>query len=240
MEHTISVKQIEEKTGLDRLTHIVGININLPEDDLTSQIMYMSIIDTLGVKEVVDDGRRMLRNIHLNDITNIILRCYNACEDNCFGSYDNTILTAVMSIFTTFKNLRTVSFTVDGSQSLLDDYVNAIDIGYKGDRSELFNRIYTITDIEIHLSDHLDMDAVDMLNRMFVSYGFIPNDYMTRRFVIDFKFDEYINFFEMVFKNNRDFTVRLGSDAVSLLMLFPVVIIEGKPSIRLVTNYSDL
>ena len=77
------------------------------------------------------------------------------------------------------------------NDDILDVYKKVNDAEYKGDKISLFNKIYNIDEIEIHLCDSLNRNIVDFLNNMFMFYGYIPNDYMKRRFFIDFEFDEY-------------------------------------------------
>jgi hypothetical protein len=63
---------------------------------------------------------------------------------------------------------------------------------------------------------------------------------MNRRFYIDFEFDEYTSFIQMIFSNNKELVKVVGVDVVNYLILFPKIVIEKKPRIRIVTNYFDL
>ena len=71
-------------------------------------------------------------------------------------------------------------------------------------------------------------------------YWYIPNDYMKRRFYIDFEFDEYISFTDMIFSNNKELAKQMDANVINYLIMFPVVVVQSKPKIRIVTNYFDL
>lgn len=221
---------------LERVMQVYGLNINIPINDMTNFILE-SIIENTGVNPIVYDEKLCIQNIHSNDALNIIIGCLNYCHEI---EGDTTVLTSILSIMNTFRNMRIISFTFTYDNNLMDEYRKLIDTEYKGDKKESLNLIYNVTEMEIHLSDSLDRNIVDFLNRMFIFYEYIPNDYMKRRFYIDFEYDEYVIFMEMIFSNNKEFYSQLGQDVVDFLILFPVIVMESKPKIRLVTNYYDL
>ncbi len=222
--------------AIERVMQVYGLNINIPINDMTNFIVE-SLVGNTGVKPVVCDDKLCIPCIHSNDALNIILGCFNYCHEI---EGDTTVLTSILSVMNTFRNMRTISFTFSYDESLMDEYRKVVDTEYKGDKKESFNKIYDVTEMEIHLSDSLDRKIVDFLNRMFIFYGYIPNDYMKRRFYIEFEYDEYVNFMEMVFSNNKELAPQLGQNVVNFLILFPVIVMESKPKIRLVTNYYDL
>ena len=63
---------------------------------------------------------------------------------------------------------------------------------------------------------------------------------MKRRFFIDFEFDEYISFTDMIFSNNKELAKQMDANVINYLIMFPVVVVQSKPKIRIVTNYFDL
>lgn len=229
----------EENTAFERLLQVFEMNINIPENNIVSSRFYSSLIKNTGIRPVIEEGKTVIKGVHINDALNTLIESFEYFNVN--GSDDGkTVITSVLSVFNTFKNVRFVDFTFDNDRDLLDVYRKVVDLEYKGDKVEMFNRLYDVRKMEIHLCDTLQKNVVDFLNKMFIFYGYIPNDYMKRRFTIDFKFDEYVNFMNMLFSNNRELVNMVGVDVVNFLILFPVVVTESKPDIRIVTNYYDL
>lgn len=227
----------KELTVQDRMLQVFELNLNIPIEDKASNLFYNSLLENTRIFPDVEPHKIILEHIHTNDVINVLMGCFDYCHEK---EYDTIVLTSILSIFNTFKNLRYITFTFLEGSTLLENYETLADSEYEGDKSKIFSDIYDIKKMEVHLCDALDRDVVDFLNNMFIFYGYIPNDYMKRRFYIDFEFDEYISFIQMIFSNNKELVKKIGANAVNFLLLFPVVCIEKKPSIRIVTNYFDL
>ena len=229
--------EINDVNVYQRMLQVYKLTLNVSLCDEATKVFYNSLIENLGIHPTFYTEKRCLCDIHANDVINVLMECFEYCSEK---EYETNILTSVLCIFDTFKNLRLISFDFFEDDDLVDVYKNIINVEYKGDKSSLFNKIYNIDEIEIHLCDSLDKNIVDFLNNMFMFYGYIPNDYMKRRFFIDFEFDEYISFIQMIFSNDKDLATQMGVDVINHLIMFPVVVIQNKPKIRIVTNYFDL
>ncbi len=229
--------ETKEITVYQRMSQVYKLTLNVPFSDEATKVFYNSLIENLEIHPIVYSEKRCLCDIHTNDVINVLMECFEYCHEK---EYETYILTSVLSVFNTFKNLRLISFEFIEDNDILDIYKKIIDAEYKGDKASLFNKIYSIDEIEIHLCDSLDKNIVDFLNNMFMFYGYIPNDYMKRRFSIDFEFDEYISFIQMIFSNNKELAKQMGVNVINHLIMFPVVVVQSKPKIRIVTNYFDL
>lgn len=227
----------KELTVYDRMLQVFELNLNIPVEDKASNLFYNSLLENIGVFPDVEPHKIILNCLHTNDVINVLMGCFDYCHEK---DYDTIVLTSILSVFSTFKNLRYITFTFIEGSKLLENYEILGDSEYEGDKTDIFKDLYDIRRMEIHLCDSLDRSVVDFLNTMFIFYGYIPNDYMNRRFYIDFEFDEYTSFIQMIFSNNKELVKVVGVDVVNYLILFPKIVIEKKPRIRIVTNYFDL
>lgn len=227
----------KELTVYDRMLQVFELNLNIPVEDKASNLFYNSLLENIGVFPEVEPHKIILNCLHTNDVINVLMGCFDYCHEK---DYDTIVLTSILSVFSTFKNLRYITFTFIEGSNLLENYEILGDSEYEGDKTDIFKDLYDIRRMEIHLCDSLDRSVVDFLNTMFIFYGYIPNDYMKRRFYIDFEFDEYTSFIQMIFSNNKELVKVVGVDVVNYLILFPKIVIEKKPRIRIVTNYFDL
>lgn len=227
----------KELTVYDRMLQVFELNLNIPIEDKASNLFYNSLLENIGVFPDVEPHKIVLNCLHTNDVINVLMGCFDYCHEK---DYDTIVLTSILSVFGTFKNLRYITFTFIEGSNLLENYEILGDSEYEGDKTDIFKDLYDIRRMEIHLCDSLDRSVVDFLNTMFIFYGYIPNDYMKRRFYIDFEFDEYTSFIQMIFSNNKELVKVVGVDVVNYLILFPKIVIEKKPRIRIVTNYFDL
>lgn len=234
MNNNIETKEI---TVYQRMSQVYKLTLNVSLCDEATKVFYNSLIENLGIYPTFYTEKRCLCDIHANDVINVLMECFEYCSEK---EYETNILTSVLCIFDIFKNLRLISFDFFEDDDLVDVYKKVNDAEYKGDKTSLFNKIYNIDEIEIHLCDSLNRNIVDFLNNMFMFYGYIPNDYMKRRFYIDFEFDEYISFTDMIFSNNKELAKQMDANVINYLIMFPVVVVQSKPKIRIVTNYFDL
>lgn len=230
--------EIKDITIYQRMSQVYKITLNnIPLIDDGVKVFYNSLIEKLNVYPTVYTEKNCFDYIHTNDVINVLMHCFDYCNKM---EYDTYILTSILSAFNTFKNLRLISFVFVDDDSMVDVYKNVVDVEYKGDKTQLFNKIYNIDEMEIYLCDFLDKDIVDFFNNMFIFYGYIPNDYMKRRFFIDFEFDEYVSFIQMIFSNNNELAKYVGINVINYLIMFPVIVVDNKPKIRIATNYFDL
>ena len=102
-------------------------------------------------------------------------------------------------------------------------------------------KIYNIDTIQIILYDKLHQDTIDLINKNLIFNDLIPNEYLKRRFVVDFTFKEYTSYIDMVISNNMPyFESESGQAAIDFLKLFPKHITKSRPNVRLITNYSEI
>ena len=93
--------------------------------------------------------------------------------------------------------------------------------------------------LEMNLGDMFSQGVIDMLNKVFICNELIPNSYLNRRFILDFKYDDYTSFMDMFIENNRENLNLLDKNICDYFRKFPKMVEEQKPMIRLVTNYSE-
>ena len=79
-----------------------------------------------------------------------------------------------------------------------------------------------------------------MLNKVMMFDEIISNSYLEREFIIVFDYDDYISFMDMFATNNGMELTKLDDYIIDYLLLFPKIISNSKPTIRLLTNYSEL
>ena len=99
--------------------------------------------------------------------------------------------------------------------------------------------IYNVDVIEMNLSEMFSQMIIDMLNKIFICNEYLPNSYLDRKFMVDFQYDDYMAFMDMVINNNKEALDALDDKICDYFKSFPKLVMEQKPNIRLVTNYSE-
>lgn len=224
----------------NRLNQVSDITLNLPLEDKSVRILYHSLLINLS-SEYTEENDIVNNNIYffdipINDLFNVVIECIKYCGEQ---KIDLNILTSIFSVFDTFQNLKKISLRFKSDSFLLSCFNNILDSSFKGNKSEMFNKIYEINEIEINLSSCFSKEIVDTFNEIFIFYGYLSNDFLSRRYIIYFTFEEFNSFIEMVFKNNPKLIEDFGLDNVNKLILFPTCI-KKDTNIRIVTNYSTL
>ena len=240
---------VQEKEIFIRLSQVFEITLNLPLEDKGINLFYNQLNKRIDLSNQDDslfndilstDDSKCILAIHTNDVANVLIDCFQWCQDI---GVDIKILGSFFRILKTFKNLRVVNFNFIFGQKckeLMEDFNIINDIDFEGDRNKSFSNIYNIDVMEVHLSDVFTKDVVDFLNKMFIFHEFIPNSYMKRVFYVDFEFNDYINFIDMILSNNKEFVKSVDQLVIDCLISFPTIVVDHKPMIRLVTNYYDL
>jgi hypothetical protein len=221
-----------------RLLQIFEIDLKLPLKDKGIFNFYI-FLKKSGIENTIseDDYCKKIMSLHSNDVVNILMECFNYCKEK---KIKTSGLECIFSIFNVFRNLRNVTFTFINDENYFELFENALSDLDNEKKQDFFNQTYTVTKIEMYLSDSLDKNVVDFFNNMFIFYGYIPNDYMNRKFYVDFDFDDYVSFMNMVLSNNSDFIQVIGEDGIDFLTSFPTIVTQHKPKVRLITNYIDL
>lgn len=223
-----------------RLLQIFEIELKLPLNDEAIFNFYNFLKNSGNIYTISedDDYCKKFMSLHSNDVVNILMECFNDCKDKKIRTSG---LECIFSIFNVFRNLRNVTFTFINDENYFELFENALSDNLDNEnKQDFFNKIYTVTKIEMYLSDSLNKNVVDFFNNMFIFYGYIPNDYMYRKFYVDFDFDDYVSFMNMVLSNNSDFIQTIGEDGIDFLTSFPTIVTQHKPKVRLITNYIDL
>ena len=230
---------MEKNKFIFRLFQVFEIDLKLPLND-GAIFNFYNFLKNSGIVYTMseDEYCKKFMSLHSNDIVNILMECFNDCKEKKIKTIG---LECIFSVFNVFRNLRNVTFTFINDENYFELFENALSDNLDNEeKQDFFNDIYTVTKLEMYLSDSLDKNVVDFFNNMFIFYGYIPNDYMNRKFYVDFEFDDYVSFMSMIFSNNSDFIQTIGEDGIDFLTSFPTIVTQHKPKVRLITNYIDL
>ena len=91
----------------------------------------------------------------------------------------------------------------------------------------------------MNLSDLFSQGIIDLINKVFICNGLMSNSYLERTFQLEFTYDEYVSFIDMFVNNNRPNLDALDANICDYFVLFPPLVKEQKPKIRILTNYVD-
>lgn len=235
--------KMENNKFVFRLLQVYEIDVKIPLLNVSIFKFYNSLKNSGIVFTILEENDCVkFMNLHSNDVVNVLMNCYNECKENKIPLFG---LECIFSIFRVFRNLRCITVTFVNDDNYLNLFENALNSESESELDEeekhdFFNNIYKVKKIEIYLSDSLDKNVVDFFNNMFIFYGYIPNDYMNRKFYVDFEFDDYVSFMNMVLSNNYDLIQTIGEDGIDFLTSFPTIVTYHKPKVRLITNYIDL
>lgn len=219
-------KIVNEKIGL-----VHTITIKCPLDMRCTNVLKSYIKSTFGCRSVKKNDGEMYVRIPVVDFYNIFDGAYEYCT---MSKTPEDGLVPIMSVVETFPNLKYVSILFTTDPEIMDIYSKEVS-------ADTIQEIFSVNLIEIILSDKLHQDTIDIINKSMVFNDLIPNEYLKRKFVIDFKFDEYISYISMVINNNPNyFNSAGGDDVIEFLNAFPNALVEGNPKIRIITNYSSL
>ena len=203
---------------------------------------------------IVDEGIKIFKNNLLTCLTQYMEKkdyfkqvpvmdvfvCFNKTLDYCKNnniSIDN--IYSFWGVVQSFKNLKflNLEFTSDENVLYAYEYIR----GKEKDKSfEIIQHIYKIEVIELVLSNMFTQNVIDMLNKVMMFDEIISNSYLEREFIIVFDYDDYISFMDMFATNNGMELAKLDDYIIDYLLLFPKIISNSKPTIRLLTNYSEL
>lgn len=149
---------------------------------------------------------------------------------------DKDIMGIIVSSLKMFTRLKIISFEFTYDEDIMETYK----ILLKGEKNGIKKYIYRIDMIEMNLGDMFSQSIIDMLNKVFICNELIPNSYLNRRFVLEFRHDDYTSFMDMFIENNRDNLNMLDKNICDYFRKFPKLVNEQKPMIRLITNYKEM
>ena len=156
-------------------------------------------------------------------------------NDNMNRDYDSGIFSVIVSSLKMFNRLKRINFQFTDDEDILNSYKHIMKNNIEGTTKYIYN----VDVIEMNLSEMFSQMIIDMLNRIFICNEYLPNSYLDRKFMVDFKYDDYMSFMDMVINNNKETLDALDDKICDYFKSFPKLVMEQKPSIRLVTNYSE-
>ena len=156
-------------------------------------------------------------------------------NDNMNRDYDSGIFSVIVSSLKMFNRLKRINFQFTDDEDILNSYKQIMKNNIEGTTKYIYN----VDVIEMNLSEMFSQMIIDMLNRIFICNEYLPNSYLDRKFMIDFKYDEYMAFMDMFINNNKENLDALDDKICDYFKSFPKLVIDQKPNIRIVTNYSE-
>ena len=156
-------------------------------------------------------------------------------NDNMNRDYDSGIFSVIVSSLKMFNRLKRINFQFTDDEDILNSYKQIMKNNIEGTTKYIYN----VDVIEMNLSEMFSQMIIDMLNRIFICNEYLPNSYLDRKFMVDFKYDDYMSFMDMVINNNKETLDALDDKICDYFKSFPKLVMEQKPNIRVVTNYSE-
>lgn len=156
-------------------------------------------------------------------------------NDNMNRDYDSGIFSVIVSSLKMFNRLKRINFQFTDDEDILNSYKQIMKNNIEGTTKYIYN----VDVIEMNLSEMFSQMIIDMLNKIFICNEYLPNSYLDRKFMVDFQYDDYMAFMDMVINNNKETLDALDDKICDYFKSFPKLVMEQKPSIRLVTNYSE-
>ena len=156
-------------------------------------------------------------------------------NDNMNRDYDSGIFSVIVSSLKMFNRLKRINFQFTDDEDILNSYKQIMKNNIEGTTKYIYN----VDVIEMNLSEMFSQMIIDMLNKIFICNEYLPNSYLDRKFMIDFQYDDYMAFMDMVINNNKETLDALDDKICDYFKSFPKLVMEQKPNIRLVTNYSE-
>lgn len=210
---------------LKRVGNVHTITVYCPLKYNDMQMLQSSLMVFLSPYRLENDNTRW-GDIPTIDVLRVFLFIMH--------SYDNIDLghiKIVSGLLKYFYKLKYVNFEFVDS----DDYDNDYDSMTKD-----FHNIFKINKLELNLSDMFAQGIIDLFNKILIMNDIILNSYLGRSFLINFKFDEYVSFVKMMLNNNEDSFDSMDENIIKYFDVFPQVIQDHKPDIRVITNYAEL
>jgi hypothetical protein len=223
-----------------RIEQVSDITLYIPTSERCMDYLYDGLM--VLCNQYVDKGNdNSFSQIPSVDFYNVVLFVNKCCkEKNVSAEY----IIAMMSIVRTFDNLKHVSIVFKDDVELSDSYERLINMDSDDGASDVINEltnIYSIDCLEMYLGDMFIQEIIDLMNMHFISNEIISNSYLERNFLIEFEFDEYISYINMLIDNNIDKLSMYDNDIVDYLRMFPSIIGDiSKPIIKLYTNYKEV
>ena len=153
-------------------------------------------------------------------------------NDNMNKDYDSGIFSVIVSSLKMFNRLKRINFQFTDDEDILNSYKQIMKNNIEGTTKYIYN----VDVIEMNLSEMFSQMIIDMLNKIFICNEYLPNSYLDRKFMVDFQYDDYMAFMDMVINNNKETLDALDDKICDYFKSFPKLLMEQEPKIRLVTN----
>lgn len=179
-------------------------------------------------------GENVWSNVPTLDALNAFLFTTSFC-DNLNLDINKDVLGVIASSLRMFTKLKKITFEFTDDKEIENTYNLLLKKVTDGPKKV----IYRVDVVEMNLSDMFCQTVIDLINRVFMTNEVMPNSYLERKFRLDFKYDEYVNFMNMFIGNNIENLNKLDENICDYFTAFPQLIIDQKPEIRVITNYKD-
>lgn len=157
-------------------------------------------------------------------------------NDNMNRDYDSGIFSVIVSSLKMFNRLKRINFQFTDDEDILNSYKQIMKNNIEGTTKYIYN----VDVIEMNLSEMFSQDIIDFFNRVLIYNEIIPNLYFERVFSLDFTYDNYMSFITMFLSNNQEEFEKLDNKIYDYFSAFPELVKEQKPTIRVITNYSEI
>lgn len=216
---------------LSRMNQVHTLTLFCPMNDECVQNLKSTIELMLPGYKVSDDE---WKNIPAIDALSAFI-CCNVYQDSLDDDVNKDILGMMVGSLRMFKRLKYISFNFTYDEEIENTYRLLIQKKKEG----IKKYIYNVDKLELNLADMFSQRIIDILNKVLMHNDQIPNSYLERKFLLDFSYDEYTSFMGMFLNNNKEELNQVDKNIYDYFTMFPKLIKEQKPNIRLITNYSD-
>lgn len=229
MENRSFYTKGEKEEVVSRIGQVHTITIFCPLGDLYIQSLKNTFENMLPKYKKEDN---IWKGVPAIDALNVFLLTSSFCNKMDLD-YNSDIIGVIASSFKMFKKLKKINFEFTDDSEIEKTY----NILLKKSKESIKKYIYRVEVIEMNLSDMFSQTVIDIINKVFIYNELIPNSYLERKFKINFKFDDYVSYINMFINNNKENLDILDTKICDYLNLFPPLVSEQKPNIRLLTNY---
>lgn len=217
---------------LMRLSQVHTITMHCPINDYAVTNLRNALTTILPKYQTEEN---LWKNVPAIDALNAVIITKTLCDCSGFD-VDGSIIGIICASLKMFKKLKKISFDFTDDPEIESTYQNLI----KKNKEGIKKSIYTVDVIEMNLSDMFSQDIIDFFNRVLMYNEIIPNLYFKRVFSLDFTYDNYVSFITMFLSNNREEFEKLDNKIYDYFSAFPELVKEQKPTIRVITNYSEI
>lgn len=216
---------------LTRISQVHTITMLCPIADM-GMMSLKSSMELLIPKYKVNE--KLWKNVPNIDALNVFLFTMSFFKDSNMD-VDSGMVSVISSSLRMFNRLKYINFEFTDDFEIYTTYQALLTSDEKAKKK----CIYRVEKLEFNLADMFSQNIIDIFNKVLMFNELIPNSYLERRFRMDFTYDEYQGFINMFIGNNSDRLNSLDYNICDYFRTFPPLIVEQKPDIIVITNYSD-